>query len=241
MRIPRIFQNTALHPTSTLTLSHEAAHHLRNVLRFKIGDNLILFNGDGNEYPAKIIDIKHDVVKVDVLEGLQLNKESPLRIHLGQAISKGDRMDTTLQKATELGVTEITPLFSARSEVRLKGEREEKKKQHWQKVLISACEQCGRNRLPQLNPPMTLEAWLKDRKEHTKIMLEVQSKESLKKGSITSSIALLVGPEGGLDVKERLSAEQQGFISLAMGPRTLRTETAGMVAIALLQFMGGDL
>lgn len=240
MRIPRIFQNSPLHSSQSLTLEKEAAHHLKNVLRFKSGDKCVLFNGDGKEYPSIITDISSHAVKIEVQTCLEINKESPLSIHLGQAISKGERMDITLQKATELGVTEITPLFSARTEVRLKGDREDKKMEHWRKILISSCEQCGRNRIPTLNSPRTLEAWASDRNEKTKIMLEAGSDTGLKKENLSTSIALLVGPEGGLDKNERIYAEKQGFMAVVLGPRILRTETAGMAAITLLQFMVGD-
>lgn len=240
MRIPRIYQHRSLSRHDTFLLDEIATRHLM-VLRLSEQDKLILFNGEGQEFEAYIKKIKRNAIEVTIAEVIDKNVESNLNIHLGQAISKGDRMDLTLQKATELGVCEITPLFSTRSEVHLKGEREQKKLNHWQKVIISSCEQCGRNRIPTLHPPMDIHQWIKNCQQGSKLMLDHRSEQRLKNISLSESIFLLVGPEGGLTFEEKLFANQNEFIGIHLGPRILRTETAAMVAITALQLQIGDL
>lgn len=244
MRVPRIFQDIPLEIYKRVWLDEGATRHLMSVLRLKVGDKLILFNGDGLEYPSLISQLTSRKLEVEIKERVEKTVESPVTLHLGQVISKGERMDYTLQKATELGVSEITPLFSIRSEVHLKGEREERKMAHWQKVLISACEQCGRNRIPTLYSPKKVEIWVNAMKQdqvETKLFLDHRSQASLKQAPLSRSIALLIGPEGGLTFEEKHYAEQKGFQGLRLGPRILRTETAGVVAISLLQYLTGDL
>jgi 16S rRNA (uracil1498-N3)-methyltransferase len=241
MRTPRIFQDIPLAALQTFTLSEQAARHLIAVLRCKQGDKLVVFNGDGCEHPAIISSVKHHSIDVEVVEKVEKNLESPLLLHLGQAISKGDRMDYTLQKATELGVAFITPLFSTRSEVHLKGERLEKKMNHWRKVITSACEQCGRNKIPTLFTPQMLSFWIREREENTKFVMDHRETLGLQTSMGSTSIALLVGPEGGLTLQEKEEAMNQGFKGLRLGPRVLRTETAGVAAISILQFWAGDM
>ncbi len=241
MRIPRIFQNTTLKINTDIILDEFASRHLRDVLRFKIGDHLLLFNGDGWEYAAAIIAISKRALTVSIHKAKAKNLESPLMIHMGQVISKGEHMEFTLQKATELGVSIITPLFSTRSDVQLKGDREEKKLAHWQRIMISACEQCGRNRIPQLLPPLDIYQWVQRREEETKFMLDHHAEDKIATQHITQSIALLIGPEGGLTAEEKTYAKKNHFISLKLGPRILRTETAGIAAIVALQVLKGDL
>lgn len=239
MRIPRIYQNIDPVP-QTLRLDENAARHLNTVLRLKVNDKFILFNGDGHEYLAVITNIKKHSIEAGIEDSILKDLESPLKIHLGQAISKGERMDFTLQKATELGVTEFTPLVSTRSEVRLKGERAEKKQMHWQKVITSACEQCGRNRIPQLHSSVSLPEWVKQSGEGTKLILNHTATHRLKDISLQNAIFLLAGPEGGFTQEEKSYAEANGFLSVRMGPRVLRTETAALVAITALQWVAGD-
>lgn len=243
MRVPRIYQDLALAKGQRFALDKHATLHLITVLRFQAGDKIILFNGSGNEYPAIITEVKHHHVAVEVQDCITKNLESALTIHLGQVISKADRMDYTLQKATELGVTAITPLFSTRCDLRLKGEREEKKMAHWQKILISACEQCGRNQLPLLSTPQTFKVWVNGVMEElkTKLFLDHRSEKSLKDIELVGPVGILIGPEGGFTFEEKQYAEEKGFISVKMGPRILRTETAGVAAITLLQFLAGDM
>lgn len=244
MRIPRIFQEAPLQLHKRLWLDEAATRRLMGVLRLKVGDKLILFKGDGLEYPSVISQLTARKLEVEIEECLEKNLESSIHLHLGQAISKGERMDYTLQKATELGVSAITPLFSTRSEVHLKGERTERRMVHWQKVLIAACEQCGRNCIPTLYPPQTIEVWVNEVKQtgiQTKLLLDHRSQKTLKAVSVSESIVLLIGPEGGLSFEEKQIAEQKGFQGIRLGPRILRTETAGVVAISLLQYLTGDL
>lgn len=241
MKIPRIFQEVPLNALDKFTLNEQAARHLMAVLRFKQGDKLILFNGDGCEYPAIITNVRHHAIDVEVVSKIDKNIESPLLLHLGQVISKGDRMDYTLQKATELGVTSITPLFSNRSEVHLKGERLEKKISHWQKVIASACEQCGRNKIPMLFAPQMLSTWVRKRDEDVQFVMDHRETMGLKNSIPAKSTALLVGPEGGLTFQEIEDAKAHGFLGLKLGPRVLRTETAGVAAITILQFWAGDM
>lgn len=202
---------------------------------------LYLFDGEGYEVLAEITAFEgKNKTQVTVLEVSNINTESPIHIHLGQSISKGDRMDFTIQKSVELGVSEITPIWAERCEVKLKGDRIQKKVDHWQSIAVSACEQCGRNRVPKINTPITLEEWLKQRNEETRITLHHRATTSLKELSTPTQTALLIGPEGGLTEQEIAQSELHGFLSIAMGPRVLRTETASLAALTLMQYEWGD-
>ena len=242
MRCPRIYSAQVLALGAQITLDADAAHHLARVLRLPIGSPLILFNGDGNEYPAEIIALDKKNVVVVISNVLTQARESPLAIHLGIAISKGERMDWVIQKATELGVTEISPLQSERVEVRLHGEREEKKLAHWRAVAISACEQCARNRIPVIDDVQPLFNWIENIQVDAKFVLHHRSVAVLDaQNAAPKSVALLIGPEGGLSEAEIGTAEQRGFQPLRLGPRVLRTETAPLAALSVLQFLWGDL
>lgn len=241
MRVPRIYQEQTLSNGLQIALDKRAVLHIMTVLRLTVGDKIILFNGNGYEYPADIIEARHHHLLVKIQDSILKNVESPLSIHLGQALSKAERMDYTLQKTTELGVSYITPLLSTRCEIHLKGEREEKKMLHWQKVLISACEQCGRNQIPVLLSIQKFKDWVKASDRQTKIFLDHRSEKSLQDIQIQGSVGILVGPEGGFTFEEKNYAEEQGFIGVQLGPRILRTETAGLAAIALIQFLAGDM
>lgn len=242
MRNPRIFTSQTLGSDTTLALDEQASHHLSRVLRFQTGHTLTLFNGDGCEYPATIIAIDKRSVTVAITKQIAADRESPLAIHLGIAISKGDRMDLVVQKAVELGVTSITPLLSERVEVRVQGERAEKKLQHWQGIVIAACEQSARNRIPQLNPIASLHDWIGSVEADQKFVLHHRSHISLDSAEAKpASAALLIGPEGGLSESEIAAAERVDFMPLQLGPRVLRTETAPLAALAVMQFLWGDL
>jgi 16S rRNA (uracil1498-N3)-methyltransferase len=242
MRCPRIYSAQVLALGAQITLEADAAHHLARVLRLPIGSPLILFNGDGNEYPAEIIALDKKNVVVVISNVLTEARESPLAIHLGVAISKGERMDWVIQKATELGVTEISPLQSERVEVRLHGEREEKKLAHWRAVAISACEQCARNRIPVIDDVQPLFNWIENIQVDAKFVLHHRSVAVLHaQNAAPKSVALLIGPEGGLSEAEIGTAEQRGFRPLRLGPRVLRTETAPLAALSVLQYLWGDL
>ena len=242
MRCPRIYTPQTLTPNSTIALDAEAAHHVARVLRMQAGDELILFNGDGDEYRAAITNIDKRSVQVALGACDASERESPLAIHLGIAISKGERMDWVIQKATELGVAQITPLQTERVEVRLSGEREEKKSAHWRAIAISACEQCARNRIPALNAPQPLVAWLDNVVADAKFVLHHRSEITLgSHAAKPKSVALLIGPEGGLSEMEIALAAKKNFAPLRLGPRVLRTETAPLAALSILQFLWGDL
>lgn len=224
------------------SLTADAAHHVATVLRLKPNRPVVLFNGDGNEYSAQIITINRREVFVEADACLSLSKESALPIHLGQGISKGDRMDTVLQKSVELGVTEITPIFTERCTVKLDEKRWEKKYQQWQKIIIGACEQCGRNTLPTLHTPISLEKWLSESTTSSRFVLAPGAEQALSRQPYnTNGYRLLIGPEGGLSESEIHRANESGFVSVSLGPRILRTETAALTSISILQAQHGDL
>lgn len=241
MRIPRLYTPRELRSGQTLVLEEQTAHYVHRVLRMAAGRQVILFNGRGGEFSATLTETGKKAVAVRVEEYHPVERESTLAIHLGIGISRGERMDWVLQKATELGVTAITPLFTERGEVRLKGERLQKKQQHWQQILISACEQCQRNRLPQLNAAVPLQQHLAAVQEPHRLVLHHRSESALAARQPLAAVALLIGPEGGLGDDEISLSEEHGFQALALGPRVLRTETAPVVAISILQYLWGDL
>lgn len=241
MRISRLFIETTLSPNALISLDEKASHYLNKVLRLKANAPLIVFNGNGNQYNATIEAIEKKTVTIRTKDCDNINNESPLSIHLGIAISKGDRMDWVMQKATELGVTAITPLTSERTEVKLKGERLEKKLQHWRQIAISACEQCGRNRIPTINALSIADDWINTVAAERKLVLHHRTEQAIDATLTIASSALLIGPEGGLSEREINAAEQQGFEALRLGPRVLRTETAPLAAITLLQHSWGDM
>lgn len=240
MRTTRIFTESDLIVGESVLLDERASHHLGKVLRAKVGEHLLVFNGHGGQFTARIEAIGKKQVTVCIGEESQPNTESPLHTHLGIGISKGDRFDWALQKSTEMGVTVITPLLTERCEVRLKSDRLEKKIQHWKQILISACEQCGRNQVPKLNQPTEMQDWIAERPETKKLVLHHRSSHSLTESEHPDSVAMLIGPEGGLSELEIESAEQHGFAPLTLGPRILRTETAPVAVLAALQCLWGD-
>ncbi len=247
MRIPRVFTEQPLSPGSELALEQRATHYLSQVLRLKVGRELILFNGDGYDYPAVISQAgRRDIVCQLATTAELIANESPLHIELGIAISKGDRMDWVIQKATELGVSQITPLFSERVDVKLPEDRREKKWQHWQQVMISACEQSGRAKLAKLSPITELPQWLDESTQHQNSTLNIVLCPSTTQHTNLSlaenqRLRLLVGPEGGLSDSEIEQALTSGFYALQLGPRVLRTETAPLAAISILQHRFGDM
>ncbi|ATJ81020.1 16S rRNA (uracil(1498)-N(3))-methyltransferase [Halomonas beimenensis] len=241
IRPPRIHVAAALTDGPDVVLPEGAARHVARVLRLGEGAPLVLFDGRGIEAEAVLVEAgrKRVVARVEAVhEG---RGESPLAVHLGQAISKGDRMDYAIQKAVELGVAEITPLYTEHGDVRLKGEREARKLAHWQAVAASACEQCGRATLPPVHPPLALADWLGGRGEALRLVLHPGTPGVLDRQGETASAALLIGPEGGLSSAEVEAAIGADFAPLSLGPRILRTETAPVVALTLLQDRFGDL
>ena len=241
MRTPRIYTPQRLMSSTLIELEPEPSRHLARALRIQEGDPLTLFDGHGGEYPATVTAVDKKRVQVQVGSLLSRECESALHIHMGIAISRGDRMDWIIQKATELGVSSMTPLATERSGVKLRGERAEKKLRHWQQIAISACEQCGRNRLPVIQALQPLGDWLENTEAERKFVLHHRADHHSLASPVPASVALLVGPEGGLDSAEILAAEDHGFNSLRLGPRVLRTETAPLAAIAILQSYWGDM
>lgn len=241
MGAPRVHVDAEFAPGLELTLAEGAARHVGAVLRLREGAALILFDGRGLEAAAVLVEVnrKRVAVRIDVL--MPGHGESPLAVHLGQAISKGDRMDYAIQKAVELGVAAITPLYTEHGDVRLKGDREAKKLAHWRGVAISACEQCGRASIPAIHPPRPLSDWLASRDETLRLVLHPATPSRWSEAHDISSAALLIGPEGGLSPREIEVAGASGFASLTLGPRILRTETTPVVALTLLQHHFGDL
>ncbi len=242
MRTIRIFHPSPITAHSSVQLCDSAAGHVARVLRLQAGDPIELFDGRGGAYRAELSSVDKRVVSAAILEHIDTECESPLPIHLGQAVSRGDKMDFTIQKSVELGVTEITPLLSERCGVKLDAKRWAKKLEHWQQVAISACEQCGRNRIPLLHPPLSLSEWLAQ--PHTQLALTLHPRQATPLASLTDipadGVRLLVGPEGGLTDEEISAALASGFRTTLLGPRILRTETAALAAIAALQVRFGD-
>ncbi len=243
MKCPRIHIPQPLLPGERLLLPVAIANHVR-VLRLRPGDPLQLFNGEGGEYAARLLRLERREVEVEIGAFSARERESPVQITLLQGISKGERMDYTIQKAVELGVSRILPVFSQRSVVQLDGERLRKRHEHWTGVVVAACEQSGRNRLPQLLPPQELAAAWSGLDEGLRLVLDPTgsvSLQALQQQPTAKAVTLLIGPEGGLDAEEIEQAVSQGFQRLLLGPRVLRTETAGVAALAALQLLMGDL
>ena len=242
MRIPRIYHPGPLTAKSNVTLSDEAAHHLTRVLRMTVGQSLQLFDGSNQVFEATITEAgKKDVVAA-IISGSHQDRESPLRLHLGQVMSRGEKMEFTIQKAIELGVNVITPLFSERCGIKLEGERLEKKIQQWQKIAIGACEQCGRNALPLIREAMTMEAWCAEPDAGLKLNLHPRARHTINTLPLpVESVRLLIGPEGGLSSEEIAMTSGYGFTEIQLGPRVLRTETTALTAITALQVRFGDL
>lgn len=226
---------------TSLDLPDEAARHVAQVLRMRVGEPLTLFNGDGGEYQATITATGRRDVAVSIDRYDPVDRESRLAITLVQCVSKGERMDYTVQKAVELGVTRILPLLSERSVVKLDAERWDKKLEHWRGIAASACEQSGRTRLPEVAPVQKLDAWLATAEPGLRLVLAPTESVSLKALAPAANIALLIGPEGGLSDNEIAAARRAGCVGIGLGPRVLRTETAGVAALAALQLIWGDL
>lgn len=244
MRIPRIFVPHPLQPGRDVDLPAQAGEHLARVLRLDRGHPLRLFNGDGREYTGEIATLAKRAVGARVLELLPASdRESPLRITLAQGIARGEKMDWILQKATELGVARIVPLVTDRTEVKLDAERAQKRLAHWHAVLASACEQCGRNRIPEIAEPAKLYDWAAALGDEAglRLALDPHGDARARELAVHAQATLAVGPEGGLSDHDLTTLAQAGFRGLRLGPRILRTETAGLTAIAALQAIHGDL
>jgi 16S rRNA (uracil1498-N3)-methyltransferase len=239
MRISRIFCTQALQSNVEVELDGQTAHYLGKVLRLDAGAPLVLFNGDGSEYSATLTNVSKKSVTVLPGEQAWPGVESPLTTVLGLGISRGERMDYAIQKATELGVNVIAPLFTEHCEVRLNDERKEKRQEHWQQIAISACEQSGRVRVPQVLSPQPLKGWVQSAPAELCLVFDHRQAMALDGARPEGGVALLIGPEGGLAPAEIEFAFNAGFKGIALGKRVLRTETAPVAALAVLQYLWG--
>ncbi|MBW3140613.1 16S rRNA (uracil(1498)-N(3))-methyltransferase [Ferrimonas balearica] len=242
MRVPRIYQPVPLAAGQQLALDDDGANHIGRVLRMQPGQAVMLFNGDGQQYPAIIDEAGKKNVLVTVQSVEQHHVESPLALHLGQVISRGEKMEFTIQKSVELGAASITPLWSERCGVKLTGDRLDKKVAQWQKIAIAACEQCGRNVVPEVRPVMRLDQWMAEPFEGLKLNLHPRAEYSINTlPEPVQALRLLIGPEGGLSAEEIAAAREFDFTDILLGPRVLRTETAALTAMTALQVRFGDL
>jgi 16S rRNA (uracil1498-N3)-methyltransferase len=237
-RLPRLFVDAELRAQAKLALPEDAAHHAARVLRLREGDPVALFDGRGGEYEARLFMPGRGRVVAEIGEWRDIERESRLAVTLVQAVSSGEKMDFTIQKAVELGVAAIQPLLTARSVVRLSAEREAKKLAHWKRVAIAACEQCGRNRLPGIAEPIQLDRF-RAPENASKILLSPAGTQALA-GLARSPVALAVGPEAGFSAEEERLLERAGFVPVRLGGRILRTETAALAALAALNALAGD-
>jgi 16S rRNA (uracil1498-N3)-methyltransferase len=242
MRTPRIYHPEPLLANAETPLSDDAANHVGRVLRMNAGQMLQLFDGSNQVFDAEITRVDKKSVQVRLTAGQLEDRESPLHLHLGQVISRGEKMEFTIQKSIELGVNIITPLFSERCGVKLDGERLAKKIQQWQKIAIAACEQCGRNRIPEIREAMTLETWCAEQDNSLKLNLHPRASHSINTLPLpVERVRLLIGSEGGLSADEIAMTTGYGFTDILLGPRVLRTETTALTAITALQVRFGDL
>lgn len=242
MRIPRIYHPEPVTAGSQIALCDDAANHVGRVLRMGAGQAIELFDGSNQVFEAEIIQADKKSVRVNVLSASTDNRESPLHIHLGQVMSRGEKMEFTIQKSIELGVSLITPLFSERCGVKLDAERLNKKLQQWQKIAIAACEQSGRNVVPEIRPAMDLEQWCAEEESGLKLNLHPRASASINTLPLpVERVRLLIGPEGGLSADEIAMTARYAFTDILLGPRVLRTETTALTAITALQVRFGDL
>jgi 16S rRNA (uracil1498-N3)-methyltransferase len=243
MRLNRIYLPGLLATGNDIALTTASANHVARVLRMRAGETIAVFNGKGGEFRAELIRVEASQVTVRIGEHIAGTPESPLTITLVQGVSRSERMDWALQKATELGVNVIAPVLTARSVVRLDDKQSNKKQEHWHNIVIGACEQSGRSHVPQVLAPVTLRQYLQEhRKEGLRLVLSPTGPSGLAGlTSMSKRVELLIGPEGGLDDEEIERAQNAGFVPVRLGPRVLRTETAAVTALTVLQAMWGDL
>ena len=239
MRISRLYTSTELNAGKQIELDDENAHYVRTVLRLKKDAEIILFNGSGGEYLGSIIEVSRRAVVIDIKQWNNRSVESTLSVHLGLGISRGDRMDFSVQKVVELGVNVITPLITERCQVQFKGEKKSQRWVHWQKIVQHATEQSGRTQLPDLLEIDSLSTWV-IQQQGLKVFLDPYAEHSLADLERPTQVTLLVGPEGGFSDTERTVAKAAGFIPVRMGARILRTETAALAALSAVQVLWGD-
>ena len=234
--MPRFFIEADLAENTSVELTETVFHHWVKVLRAQVGEKATFFNGQGGEYQAELIEVAKKSAVVQISDFNPNNRTPAIHTLLGQVMSKGDRMDYAIQKAVELGVSNIQLLTSERCEMRLKYDRDQKKLDHWQGIAVAACEQCGLNIVPQILAPMSLEKWLETELPETRLVLAPNKDEVDVLAKATHDIALLIGPEGGLSEAEITASNQKGFVNWCIGQRVLRTETAPVVALSILNY-----
>lgn len=240
VRLHRLHTESRLDPGEEIKLEKSQSHYLGRVLRALPGQPVVLFNGDGHDYAGEITGVSKQGVTVAVTSRLPATREPALEVTVVQAVSRGERMDHTLQKCTELGAGRFQPLLSERVEVRLKPDRLTKRLEHWRAVVISACEQSGRAVVPEVLEPLGIDDWLDQSHGGMRIVLDPAARQSLTALEIVSPLELVLGPEGGFSDAERALLRSHGVVPAALGPRILRTETAGPAALAVVQSMAGD-
>lgn len=240
MRVSRLYVNAPLNVGSRVELDDDAAHYVRSVLRLKQDQHIVLFNGGGGEYVSRFSEVSRKCVRVEIESFTQRDVESPLQVHLGMGISRGDRMDWAVQKAVELGVAKLTPLLTERCVTKLNDEKKTQRLQHWQHIVQHAAEQSGRTRLPEMNDIIDISDWL-NQQQGLRVFLDPYAEYSLADLQPQNQrVTLLSGPEGGFSEQERQLAKAAGFIPVRMGARILRTETAVLSALAAVQTLWGD-
>ena len=242
----RFYHSKSININENIVMDDFAAHHALKVMRLKNNDQLILFNGDGSDYTGQVINISKHQVKVSIKSKKSIRCESNLRVILLQALTSSEKMDLIIQKTTELGISEIQPIVCERSIVKIKKEKIEKKLSHWRQVAIAACEQCGRAKIPKIHEPENIIKYLEriiESDKETKIILSPESSESLSNitSSIKQNIKVLIGPEGDFTKQELDLSIQKGFSPIKIGPRILRTETAPICILSILQYKYGDI
>ncbi len=242
-RVPRLYVGAELNPQARLVLPEDTAHHAARVLRLREGDLALLFDGRGGEFEARLSMPGRGQVVAEIGARRDVERESPLAVTLVQAVSSGEKMDFTIQKAVELGVAAIQPVLTMKSVVRLSAEREAKKLVHWKRVVIAACEQCGRNRLPEVREAMSVEAYCRTPgPASVRLLLSPEGNSGLKdmQDKIEHTVTLAVGPEAGFSAAEEQLLVRAGFVPVRLGTRILRTETAALAALAALNALAGD-
>ena len=244
MALTRLFVRSALQPGQDLTLDSEQAHYLGRALRLRAGDSLSVFSAESGEFDATLTSIKKSSAEIAIGEAVPTATESPLKVHLVQGISRGERMDFVVQKATELGVKRISPVLTEYAVVKLDGARASKRRDHWRKVAESACEQSGRTRPPLIDDPMPLKHWFGAKTGEADVDLILRPGAATTMASLKApktKVCLLIGPEGGFSGTEYDDAEVSGFKAVSLGPRILRTETAAVAAVTVAESLWGDL